>query len=144
MNRVTILGIALSMLGTASQSEIRYYYNNKEITPTNPKIAEMETKRNRRSLKKYCAGAAQIEKSFSDLVAHRQFPLKNSVYPASDFVGGFLKIRSVGRGLGFYPQAYVLIWQNITSDGDKAFNRVERDNVVALWEYTKSWVDIKC
>ena len=111
---------------------------------TASKAVEIEMHFNDLKVKEFCIGAALVEDSIADLIAWEKFPLKNNHGPAKNFVRGFLKIKSAGRDLRFYPKAYALIYENMTSDGDKAFNAQERDNVVALWAYTKSWAPIRC
>ena len=136
--KITFLTCFLLLLfSVISFAEIKYVLGGKLVGLNTSKAVDVEIHLTKRNIKKYCLGANKIDTSLEDLISYKSFPIANDKYPASDFVSGFLTVKSVSRSLGFYPKAYVLIWQNIVGDGDKAFNEIERNNVVALWSYTK-------
>lgn len=125
-------------------AEVKFLVDNKEVAFNTSQAVETYIELAKVEAKLLCKGYLKANAAIVDLEKQTEFPLPNNQYPASDFVEGFLAMRSPGLTLGYTPRAFSLIWKNLTADKDKAFSAEERNNVVALWKHTMSWNSLNC
>ncbi|GAB1363953.1 hypothetical protein MASR1M32_31890 [Rhodobacter sp.] len=125
-------------------AEIKFFVDGEEVAFNTDEATEAMLSSSQHDIARICEGYLKASKALPALAAHENFPLANNKPPATDFVSGVQEMLHWGRGVGYGPLEFQMIWSNIVEDKDGAFSREERDNVVALWEHSMSWNPVIC
>lgn len=117
---------------------------NRATSTETSELVEMFKNMNITGLRSYCKKFAEADNAIPALATNNQFPLAQNQTPASEFVGPFISLRLKGREIGILPIAHSKIWNILTLDSDKILTEAERNDIVDLWLYTKTWLKISC